>query len=453
MIRGDRIMTSETSLKPADALSLRNIKFPELPLYIISSLIFLNLGILLGSLNSLFWGNETTGISWIDDLVTAKIHQTHWTSTLLGGVSILMLGQIYFFFSQISEKKNPLHLFTIVVLVSWIIGVLSSYGVAWDKSINFWPLGDLLDKLDIDRSINKDFVIYPIQFAIALFLIIILVFFLDSDFRKNARNHPALLYFVSACIWLSLAVFWRLDLELGALDRVFLTTYIYGFFSLTLFGSLTFVLPIMTKQKPKSNFSVYFNLILLNLAAAIIVYYDYQIEEFDNNYFSLGLIGPLVWAMAGFLFIMYVFDLIYKDGIAPYLVALLVALSMFGFFVVDTVMKNMFEQWVEKRHFHFMFVGTLIMTIVAIGSRLIVMQYNEDESNDEKVKSVDNSDSNRGRTNLISIIGIGLTILGVLGVLTGFTIENYMMAAISGVILFFGLLITEIIMISKMLKR
>ncbi|OLS21939.1 MAG: hypothetical protein HeimC2_31750, partial [Candidatus Heimdallarchaeota archaeon LC_2] len=349
-------MTTETSLKPVDVYSLKNIKFPELPLFIISSLIFLNVGILLGSLNTLFWGNETTGIAWIDNLVTSKIHQTHWTSTLLGGISILMLGQIYFFFSQISEKKNPLHLGTIVVLISWLTGVISSYGVAW-------------------REWDKNLVIIPLQIAIALFLIIILVFFLDSNFRKNAKNHPALLYFLSACIWLSLAVFWRLDLELGSLDRVFLTLYIYGFFSLTLFGSLTFILPIMTEQRPKSNSSVYLTLFLLNAAAVVIGYGDYLLEETDKKYFFIDFIGPFLWGFAAFLFILYVFDLIYKSGVSPYLVALLIALSMFSFFVVDTLMKNLFEQWVSKRHFHFMFIGTLVMTIVAIGSRLIVMQY------------------------------------------------------------------------------
>ncbi len=439
-------MTLETSLKPADALSLRNIKFPELPFYIISSLIFLNVGILLGSLNTLYWGNETTGISWIDDLVTSKIHQTHWTSTLLGGVSILMLGQIYFFFSQISEKKNPLHLATLLVLISWLIGVIFSYLVVWQDSFNIPVLNDLIEEQ------GNDLVILPIQFAIALFLFILLFFFLDGDFRKNARTHPALFHFVSSCIWLSLAIFWKLDLELGALDRVFLTIYIYGFFSLTLFGSLTFVLPIMTNQKPKSNFSVYLNLILLNVAAVIIVYYDYRLVELDLNSFALGLLGPLIWGMAGFLFILYVFDLIYKDGISPYLIALLVALSMFSFFVIDTLMKNIFEQWVEKRHFHFMFVGTLIMTIVAIGSRLIVMQYDPNNPISEKAKPSENGGLKLERSNIISIVGIGLTLLGVSGVLTGFTIENVMMAAISGVILFFGLIITEMIMISKMLR-
>ncbi|MCE7737446.1 MAG: hypothetical protein GPJ54_21325 [Candidatus Heimdallarchaeota archaeon] len=422
-------MADATTFKSNNESTLRNIKFPELPLFIISALIFLDIGILLGSLNSLRFGGEEIGIGWIDDMANQpEIHQTHWTSTLLGGVSIIMLGQIYFFFAQVSEKKNAGHFLTLPVLVLWLIGVAGSYLIAWN---------------DVDKGIF----IFSMKLSIALFLLSILMFFLDDSFRSNIKNHPPLLLLLSALIWLAIAMFWRFDIDLGSLDRVFLTTYIYGFFSLTLFGSLSFVLPIITDQKRKSNSSVYFNLFLLNAAAIIFVYDKYLDVEKRRESLILDLMGPFFWGLAGFLFIMYVFDLMYKSGVSATLIALLVALSMFGFFVVDTLMNNLFEQWILRRHFHFMFIGTLLITIISVGARLLVMQY--DPSDQQRMKS-EGDKLNFEASNLILNAGMITTILGVAGVLTGFTLENFIFAAISGVVLFIGLVMVQVIMIYQM---
>ncbi|MHA2029148.1 MAG: hypothetical protein ACW99Q_07145, partial [Candidatus Kariarchaeaceae archaeon] len=366
-----------------------------------------------------------------------------WTSTLLGGVSILMLGQIYFFFAQIAEKKNPLHLLTIAVLVLWLGGVAGSYMFAWDESISWF---------DFDR--DPKLIIWAIKAAISLFLLLIVSFFMDKEFRKNIRNHPPLYYLFSACIWLGIAIFWKFDLTGGALDRIFLTTYIYGFFSLTLFGSLSFVLPIMANEKPKSSSSVKFSLVLLNAAAAVFVWDEYRVREGVNSESELSilldLLGPFLWGLAGFLFVLYVFDLIYKSGVSPSLVAMLVALSMFGFFVVDTLMKNLFDQWVDRSHFHFMFIGTLLITIMAVGSRLLVMQYNPTS---QEIDMKSNGEGEYEISTLIRTIGMGVTILGVVGVLTSFTLEEYLLAAYSGLVLLIGLVTVEITMIYQMRSK
>jgi hypothetical protein len=422
-------MATETILTPS---KLTSSNFPELPIFIISSLLFLDVGILLGAMNSFRWG-EHVFLGWTVD---PEYHQTHWTSTLLGGVTFMMLGQMYFFFSQVNGKPHKYHRYTLGVWGVWLLGIIFSYLTVWK---------------DYDTYI--DYVILSLRIGSILFVVLLFSFFMDEEFVDKFKDHYALIFFPAAAFWLLIAVLLNFDISSGAsLNRMFLFTYIYGFFSLALFGSLLFVLPILFKQNPVSKGTVRQYFVLFNLAAIIILGDLYMIEErrpITKSYTGddiMDYLGPGIWGLAGFLFILWVFDLIYKAGTSPSLIALQIALMMFGFFVLDTFMKNVFEDWVDRSHFHFLFIGTLLITIIAIGTRIIVMQYvPEGGSVIEDIDRITFTGSSGIRT-----AGILLTIAAVCGVLLGFTIEDYKVAGWSGVILFFGLIIVQFSLIYQL---
>ncbi|MHA2089289.1 MAG: hypothetical protein ACW98K_00395 [Candidatus Kariarchaeaceae archaeon] len=413
-------MAPETTLSPQ---KLTSTNFPELPIFILSSLLFLDAGIFLGALNTFNYYERLDFLGWD---IPDEIHQTHWTSTLLGGVTFMMLGQMYFFFSQVNGKPHKYHKYTLAVWGIWLLGLIFSYLSVWD-----------------DYNTYIDYVILSFRIGSLAFTILLFAFFLDREFIEKFKNHYVLIFFPAAAFWLLIAVLLNFDISQGAtLNRMFLFTYIYGFFSLALFGSLLFVLPILFKQKPVSKVTVRRYFVLFNLAAIIILGDLYMIEERGNETYRgdwvMDFLGPGVWGLAGFLFILWVFDLIYKAGTSPSLVALQIALMMFGFFVLDTLMKNIFEAWVDRSHFHFLFIGTLLITIIAIGTRIIVMQYVPENGMIADIDRITFSGSSGIRTG-----GILLTIAAVCGVLTGFTIEDYKVAGWSGVILFFGLIIVQ----------
>jgi hypothetical protein len=420
-------MVTETTLTPQKFTSSN---FPELPIFIISSLIFLDVGILLGAMNAFRWG----GHDFLGWTVKSEYHQTHWTSTLLGGVTFMMLGQMYFFFSQVNGNPHKYHKYTLGVWGIWLLGLIFSYLSVWD-----------------DYNTYIDYVILSLRIGSLGFTILLFAFFLDGEFIEKFKDHYSLIFFPAAAFWLLIAVLLDFDISRGAtLNRMFLFTYIYGFFSLALFGSLLFVLPILFKQKPVSKTTVRRYFVLFNLAAVIILGDLYMIEERGNETYRgdwvMDFLGPGIWGLAGFLFILWVFDLIYKAGTSPSLIALQIALMMFGFFVLDTLMKNIFEAWVDRSHFHFLFIGTLLITIIAIGTRIIVMQYvPEGRTVTEDIDRITFTGSSGIRTG-----GILLTIAAVCGVLLGFTIEDYKVAGWSGVILFFGLIIVQFSLIYQL---
>jgi hypothetical protein len=408
--------------------------FPELPIFIISSLIFLDGGILLGALNSF----RFKGFQFLGWEVPPELHQSHWTSTLLGGVTFMIFGQMYFFFSQINGEKHEYHRGMLVVWGIWLIGILSSYVSVWS---------------DNESEVNDFILNNSFKVGSLIFVLLLATFFFNSNFIENFKNHYSLIFFPAAAFWLLVAVLLNFDIRSSSLDRMFLFTYIYGFFSLALFGSLSFVLPIIFKQKPMSRGTIRRYFILLNLAAVLILGDLYMIEERGYDSYRgdwvIKYLGPAVWGLAGFLFILWVFDLIYKAGVNPSLIALLVALMMFGFFVLDTFMKNAFPVWVDRSHFHFLFIGTLLLTIIAIGSRIIIMQYTPDQiDNSHPLANIDKitfSGSSGVRT-----IGLLFTIAGVCGVLFGFTIDDYKVAGWSGILLFFSLLFVQITMVYQL---
>src|SRR3990172_1788127 len=104
------------------SVSLLNRYSPELKVFVVSALFFLDLGVLFGALNAFRLAKLFPYL---------QIDLTHWTSTLLGGVSILMLGQILFFLSYIGQKQHRLHFLQIAVLALWVLGIISNYLAAW----------------------------------------------------------------------------------------------------------------------------------------------------------------------------------------------------------------------------------------------------------------------------------------------------------------------------------
>lgn len=415
--------------QPKNLTSLQNDNFPEYPLFIFVALFFLDIGVVFGAFNAFRWGGYFKGA-----LITKpEIHQTHWTSTLLGGVTVLMLGQILFFFSQVSGKRNRLHWLSFGVLGCWLLGIICSYLSVW-----------------VDYNTYIGIVRFMVKLAAFLFLVLVVSFFFDPSFRANMKTHPAIYHLLSGTIWFTIAVFWKFDIFSGSLDRLFLFTYIYGFFSLTLFGTLTFVLPILSHQKPRNYGAVRTNLIMLNLAGIFIIYDLYETITYEKDNLFFDIAGPMIWGFAGFFFALYIFDIIYKSGPNTSLIAQIIAILMFEFFVFDTFMKNVFTQWVKYSHVHFLFIGAILLTIIATETRVMVLHYNPETQTFDEIKEEYSNPQLRKLRN----IGLVIAILAICGVLLGFTltlanIKYYAISGVSGLALFVGLLIIEFSMFSQ----
>lgn len=387
--------------------------FPEMKYFITFSIFFLDIGILFGSLNAFRFGGY---------LVLPEIHQTHWTSTLFGGVTLLMLGQIFFFLSHLNEEKHRYHKINLAVLGLWVTGTLSNYFIVWsDNPDQFLIISELAFKS-----------------ATVIFIANVLYFFRNKKFRNNIKTHRPAFLMLSALVWLLFAMI-SFDIKNSSLDRIFLTSFVYGFFSLTLFGILSYVLPIIYKKKPKSNFASTLDLILLNLAGVLLVMYDTNSRYLP---YFIGILGPLIWGIAGFFFILWLFDLLYKSGINSHLIGELVAFTMFGFFVFDTFMKNAFPSWVRTSHVHFMFLGTLLITIVSIGSKVMITQYKPSKL------ALDESQI-MAKENRLGTYSILTIILLVMGILLAFTIEDWFLAGVFGLILFVAILFVQILYLIK----
>ncbi|MDH5402627.1 MAG: hypothetical protein OEZ01_06005 [Candidatus Heimdallarchaeota archaeon] len=383
----------------------REILFPEFKLFLLTSLFFLDLGILFGALNSF-------RMAGLFDL--PQIHQTHWTSTLFGGVTLLLLSLIYYTFSHLNEEVNQYHKLTLIVYGLFIVGILSSFMAVWINH-NFIIITDLVMPL-----------------AASLYGVLLALFMKENKFRENLKSHPAALMMIISIVWLLVAFLMSFNIASSSLDRIFLYTYVYGFFSTAFFGLLSYVLPEYFNQKPRNMGSIRRDIFLFNISAIFIILSN----KYSKLHFSISVLGPVIWGISGLIFTMYVFDLIYKVGVKSSLVGLIGGLVGFLFFVFDTFMKAILPVWVHQSHFHFIFLGTIIIVLVSLGTDI----YLRGDKEGEKVK--ENKFDPK-------YIGIVMVILGVSGVLLGFTINNLIFAGYFGLFLFLGILILEFTIIMR----
>ncbi|MHA2502147.1 MAG: hypothetical protein ACXAE3_04710 [Candidatus Kariarchaeaceae archaeon] len=292
---------------------------------------YITFGILFGALNSL---------RMAEIIELNQIHQTHWTSTLFGGMTILMMGLIYTIFSRhMSERKWPDQLMY-AVLVIFVLATISNYINAWAVDS---PLGRYFEEL-----VRLGSLIYLISFGLMIYL------------NQDSWNaHPSFIPLYFAVGWMGVSQLIFLGFR-GVIGAPFRVPYIYGFFSLTLFGSLYYLLPILYRSGPRGFGPMWRDAIMISLSAVSLL-----INEFVDLQSLFGFIGSILWGLVGFLFILYIFDLIFKNGMKTGLLGLSLALVMFGFFVFDTFMKAVFPVWVSESHAHFMFLGTLLIAILS----------------------------------------------------------------------------------------
>ena len=114
-------------------------------------------------------------------------------------------------------------------------------------------------------------------------------------------------------------------------------------------------------------------------------------------------------------------------------------------------MSAAFPQWVPEKHIHFMFLGALLLTIISIGTRIILVEFRGKSSEvDVKSWSVNEIIKTTPKIRLVSMVG---TIVSVGGIIFGFTIQvlgwfpiqiPYVVVGIFGIVLFISLIFVEI---------
>jgi len=380
-------------------LQLSQSTFATYRYYIITAIIFLDFGILFGGLNAL-------RVAEIFNV--PEIHRTHWTSTLFGGMTVIMLGLLLYQIGLNLKVNIPLKILSIIVLILIILAAISSYIVAWDQGN---PLGMYFMPL--------------IKLAALLYTLMVVYAIIFLDRRQPLLEEPAYYMIYAAVIWMAISLLYFLGYT-GVIGPEFLTTYIYGFFSLTLFGTLSMVLPRIYGTKPRPKTAILRDTVMLSLSATLLLFSDL----FESDSTLMGFVGTICWGLVGFLFILYIFDLMFKTGISPVLLGLSVALIMFGFFVMDTLMKSVFPIWVTASHVHFMFLGTLVISIIAVGLQFL----------SSEIDQIQMSSKTQSIVIFTSIILIGTILLS-------FTLQVFAIAGVAGILFFLFLISFELTLV------
>lgn len=422
--------------KSSSSLELPHFKeiFPELPFYVFVAMFFADIGILLGVLNAL----RVAGI-----LPYFQIHMTHWTSTLLGGLAILMMGQIWYSLSSLSRQKHAYHVLNIMPLILWLLGMVFNYLAAWIDFNRFHPISYIL-----------------LLSGVSVYVVLMLLFFVNERSREVLKKERLFMFLFTAVLWLWLGVFFFKDAGQTVNETLFLYCFIYGFFTLTLFGSLYHYLPRLYDQKPPSSFTVLLNYLVLLGAASLLTGERYlRSVGFTTEFWFVRLLGAGLLALGLLIFLLWYGDFIYRTGLSPSLIGLVVALTIFSFFMFDTIMSSAFPQWVPEKHIHFMFLGALLLTIISIGTRIVLVQF-QGKSKAVDVKSWDVSTVIQ-RTPKIRLVSMAGAVIGVGGVLAGFTIQvlgwfpiqvPYLIVSTFGIVLLISLIFVEISLAVEMRK-
>ncbi len=406
--------------------------FPELPFFLLSSVFFLDIGVLFGALNAFRVAGTFKVI---------EIHMTHWTSTLLGAVTLLMLGQIFFFLSYINEEKSPFHIGTLVSFFLWVVGIFFNYSAAWFKN------GTIL-------GMEFHFIAFIAFFSSIIFYFILCLSFVGRPiFRERLKEFNYVpIFWITGVAWLVLSVYFfqRSDTKFPGtiVNSLFLHSYLFGFFMFTLFGSLFFAIPWLFEGKQPTTATVLLDYILFLLGATVVVSQEYLKQEFFDIWF-LSFVGPGIYVLAFLVFFLWLADFIYQKGINLSIGGLLVAIIMFAFFLTDTVMASVFPIWVPFKHVHLMFLGVLLLTTISIGSQILLKQYagtvigsTEGKWNFKEIFS----ESKLQSLSLILVIAsvVMIILLFTLISLDWFPVADiYNLIGIFGIVLLISLLVTE----------
>ncbi|MHA1990672.1 MAG: hypothetical protein ACW98A_06870 [Candidatus Hodarchaeales archaeon] len=407
---------------------LQNRYFPSLIFFIVVAIIFLDLGILFGALNAFRLSVGEFVLFGVNILDPNLILLTHWTNTLLGGLSVIMLGQIFFFFSYANEEKFKRQIVTVVVLIIWLLGIVSNYLASW---------------VDFDLWHDISSILFLI--GISVYLIAFLESILLSFSKLKKKDNLPFLHLFMAVVWMWIAVFFFASTKQNALGLLFLSTYVFGFFSFTLFGALFFLLPRLFDQKKPSNFTVIFHFILLFTGEMMLFVNEFFAEILGTPITGviglfLPVVGTVLYTAAFFVFLLWLADFIFRTGLTPSLGGLLIAMLMMSFFVIDTLMKEVFPQWVDVNHVHFIFLGAILLTLVSMGTKLISTQYSK--AAEDEIKSWDFKELLQ--TSKFRLVVLFLPIVSVGMILLSFTVINYYVAGLFGLLLFLSIILVNI---------
>jgi hypothetical protein len=413
---------------------LQNKYFPSLILFIVVAITFLDLGILFGALNAFRLSVDEFVLLGVNILDPDLILLTHWTNTLLGGLSIIMLGQIFFIFSYASGKKFNYQIGAEIVLVLWLLGIFSNYLASW---ANFHSL------FDFEFWHLASSVLFFL--GITIYLAILIISILSSLSTLRVKENLPLLHLFFAVVWMFIAIIYFGDTSRNALGLLFLSTYVFGFLSFTFFGALFYLLPRLFDQKKPSNFTVIFHFILL-FAGEMMLF----VSEFFTDILGtpitgviglfLPVVGTVLYTAAFFVFLLWVADFIFRTGLTPSLAGLVIAMLMMSFFIIDTLMKEIFPQWVDVNHVHFIFLGALLLTLISMGTKLISTQYSK--SAEDEIKTWDFKEFLQ--TSKFKLLVLILPIGSVGMILLSFTVLNYFVAGIFGLLLFVSIILVNI---------
>ena len=167
-----------------------------------------------------------------------------------------------------SERKWPDQLMY-AVLVIFVLATISNYINAWAVDS---PLGRYFEEL-----VRLGSLIYLISFGLMIYL------------NQDSWNaHPSFIPLYFAVGWMGVSQLIFLGFR-GVIGAPFRVPYIYGFFSLTLFGSLYYLLPILYRSGPRGFGPMWRDAIMISLSAVSLL-----INEFVDLQSLFGFIGSIL---------------------------------------------------------------------------------------------------------------------------------------------------------------
>ncbi len=363
-----------------------------------TALVFFATGIFLGAMNAL----RMAGI-----IKYEEIHYLHWNTALLGGVTLILLLQLFAYLSNAGILKQNAT-FPMVFMVSWILVVLLNYATIFN-----WIPSELTSILFMALAIS---LVYP--------------FALLFNAGKNSSESGHHYHFMFGIFWQIIALFFFESLV--RMNPIFLFCFVYGFFTNFLFGGIFLFLPVLFKQKALSRGSLKLHAIVHNTGTLLGAIYEY-LQDLGGMSFDwvFNLLSTIVWFLAFLIFFFWYGDFIYKTGLNSSLFGVSIGMVMYALFLFDSFVGAVLPSWVGLRHVHVLFVGSLVITISSVGWVVMKMEMKV------PIELEATWDFNELKSDFLSVKGLLLlfVILGAASVLFFFTLQEYKFVAYAGFVL------------------
>lgn len=249
-------------------------------------------------------------------------------------------------------------------------------------------------------------------------------------------------YFIGGSFWQIIAMgFYK---SLFTINPVFLFAYVYGFFANFLFGGIFYFLPKLFNQRPMGSGTMKVHFLLLNVGTLMGAIFEY-LEKYSNVNFTwvFNLLSAIVWLIAFLIFFFWFGDFLYKVGLNPSLIGVSIGMLMYALFLFDSFVGAILPNWVELRHVHVMFVGTLVITISSVGGKIIKMESGSlitDQATWDAQMLIKHLFGVRSILMFFVIIGSSM-------VLFFFTLREFEFAGYAGIFLFFSFLCNQILVL------